>query len=164
MGKETILFKDRLSVSKLASCFMKAGTCVNPQSERSKCVSLFVLTKLLGHSWWYLFICSSSKSRKAVIHNGIFSKLSEPILKTFNLYKALYDSGITDAGLSERFRTSRPVSFEIDSGKILIRLTAAQTTVIKPGRYVYDVVITDSFGVKNRVIEGMVLVTEGVTR
>jgi hypothetical protein len=50
------------------------------------------------------------------------------------------------------------------SGKITIRLTAAQTTTIKPGRYVYDVVITDDFGIKNRVIEGMVLVTEGVTR
>jgi hypothetical protein len=35
---------------------------------------------------------------------------------------------------------------------------------LKPGRYVYDVVIEDEFGVKNRVIEGMVLVTEGVTR
>jgi hypothetical protein len=50
------------------------------------------------------------------------------------------------------------------SGKILLRLTAAQTSVLKPGRYVYDVVITDSANVKNRVIEGMVLVTEGVTR
>jgi hypothetical protein len=50
------------------------------------------------------------------------------------------------------------------SGKILIELTATQTTNLKSGRYVYDIVIEDSFGVKNRVIEGMVLVTEGVTR
>ena len=49
-------------------------------------------------------------------------------------------------------------------GKILISLSSANTTNIKPGRYVYDVVITDSFGMKNRVIEGMVLVREGVTR
>ena len=49
-------------------------------------------------------------------------------------------------------------------GKILLSLSSAQTTSLKPGRYVYDVVITDEFGVKNRVIEGMVLVTEGVTR
>ena len=62
--------------------------------------------------------------------------------------------------------TSFTTSIEIPStsGKILIRLTAAQTASLKPGRYVYDVVITDEFGVKNRVIEGMVLVTEGVTR
>lgn len=49
-------------------------------------------------------------------------------------------------------------------GKIYLRLTAAQTSNIKPGRYVYDVVITDAYETKNRVIEGMVLVTEGVTR
>jgi hypothetical protein len=50
------------------------------------------------------------------------------------------------------------------AGQILIRLTAAQTAEIKPGRYIYDVVITDEYGVKNRVIEGMVLVREGATR
>jgi hypothetical protein len=50
------------------------------------------------------------------------------------------------------------------SGKILLKLTSTQTISIKPGRYVYDVVITDQFGVKNRVVEGMVLVREGVTQ
>lgn len=49
------------------------------------------------------------------------------------------------------------------SGKILITLSSAQTTDIKPGRYVYDVVVTQS-SIKTRVIEGMVLVREGVTR
>lgn len=50
------------------------------------------------------------------------------------------------------------------SGKIVLSLTSTQTSNIKPGRYVYDVVIADQFNVKNRVIEGMVLVREGVTR
>jgi len=49
-------------------------------------------------------------------------------------------------------------------GQILLRLNSTQTTNLKAGRYVYDVVIEDEFGIKNRVIEGMVLVTEGVTR
>jgi hypothetical protein len=49
-------------------------------------------------------------------------------------------------------------------GQILLSLTSAQTTNLKPGRYVYDVVIADEYEVKTRVIEGMVLVTEGVTR
>ena len=48
-------------------------------------------------------------------------------------------------------------------GKIIISLTSNQTVDLKPGRYVYDVVITRD-GVKTRVIEGMVLVREGVTR
>jgi len=48
-------------------------------------------------------------------------------------------------------------------GKILISLDSSQTTNLKPGRYVYDIVITQS-NLKTRVIEGMVLVREGVTR
>ena len=61
--------------------------------------------------------------------------------------------------------TSFTTSIELPTeGKILLRLTSTQTSNLKPGRYVYDVVITDAFNVKNRVIEGMVLVTEGVTR
>lgn len=49
-------------------------------------------------------------------------------------------------------------------GKIIINLTSSETENLKPGRYVYDVVITDPEGIKTRVIEGMVLVREGVTR
>ena len=68
------------------------------------------------------------------------------------------------AGSSSSISFTTNVEIPSTAGKILLRLTSAQTTSIKPGRYVYDVVITDEFGVKNRVIEGMVLVTEGVTR
>lgn len=49
-------------------------------------------------------------------------------------------------------------------GQILIELDSEQTMDIKPGRYVYDVVVSDEFEYKYRVIEGMVLVREGVTR
>jgi hypothetical protein len=68
------------------------------------------------------------------------------------------------AGSSSAVPFTTSVEMPSTAGKILIKLTAAQTTIIKPGRYVYDVVIIDDIGVKNRVIEGMVLVTEGVTR
>lgn len=50
------------------------------------------------------------------------------------------------------------------AGKISIGLTSGQTQNLKSGRYVYDVVITDGSNTKYRVIEGMVLVREGVTR
>jgi hypothetical protein len=50
------------------------------------------------------------------------------------------------------------------SGNIRIGLGATITSHIKPGRYVYDIVITDELGTKTRVVEGMALVREGVTR
>lgn len=50
------------------------------------------------------------------------------------------------------------------AGQISLNLNSTQTKNLKPGRYVYDVIITDQYQIKNRVIEGMVLVTEGVTR
>jgi len=68
-------------------------------------------------------------------------------------------SGSTSATTFETDILSPP-----SSGKISIGLTAGQTVSLKPGRYVYDVVITDTLNKKYRVIEGMVLVREGVTR
>lgn len=56
------------------------------------------------------------------------------------------------------------VEYPSTMGKIFLVLTAQQTSALKPGRYIYDIVITDQVGVKTRVIEGMVLVTEGATR
>lgn len=48
-------------------------------------------------------------------------------------------------------------------GVITIKLTSSQTTNLKPGRHVYDVVIERS-GEKSRVIEGSVIIRQGVTR
>jgi hypothetical protein len=52
------------------------------------------------------------------------------------------------------------------AGNIRISLGSTITSSLKPGRYVYDVIITDGngTGTKTRVIEGMALVREGVTR
>ena len=49
------------------------------------------------------------------------------------------------------------------SGKITISLTASETADLKAGRYVYNVLITGN-GTTDSVVEGMVLVREGVTR
>tara|TARA_B100001778_G_scaffold302798_1_gene279706 strand:- start:6 stop:344 length:339 start_codon:yes stop_codon:yes gene_type:complete len=49
------------------------------------------------------------------------------------------------------------------SGRIQLSLTNSQTAAMKSGRYVYDVVITSSTGLKTRVLEGSVSVLEGVT-
>ena len=51
------------------------------------------------------------------------------------------------------------------SGVIKLELTPESTVSLKPGRYVYDVIITNlSSGVKTRVIEGSALITQNVTR
>lgn len=55
--------------------------------------------------------------------------------------------------------------FDPTAGNASISLGSTITSALKPGRYVYDVVITDNVtGKKTRVIEGMALVREGVTR
>jgi hypothetical protein len=68
------------------------------------------------------------------------------------------------AGSSSATTFTTSIEIPSTSGRILISLTSVQTTNLKPGRYVYDVVIIDQVNIRNRVIEGMVLVTEGVTR
>ncbi len=50
------------------------------------------------------------------------------------------------------------------AGIIKLDLTDAETALLSPGRHVYDVVITSTGGVKTTVVEGNVLVREGVTR
>jgi hypothetical protein len=50
-------------------------------------------------------------------------------------------------------------------GTIRIGLTSTTTKVIKPGRYIYDINAYNSTdNTTTRVIEGMVLVREGVTK
>ena len=50
------------------------------------------------------------------------------------------------------------------SGRIRVGLTTSQTAALKPGRFMYDVLITDTSGEVTRVLEGAVLVREGVTK
>lgn len=50
------------------------------------------------------------------------------------------------------------------AGQIVLELTSAQTSDIEPGRYLYDVEITDQTGKITRVIEGIATVTPGITR
>jgi len=49
------------------------------------------------------------------------------------------------------------------NGQIRISLGSSITSALKPGRYVYDVLLTNNNST-TRVVEGMALVREGVTR
>ena len=48
-------------------------------------------------------------------------------------------------------------------GKIKISLTDAQTALIEEGKYFYELMLTDSNNVTERVIEGVVIVKHPVT-
>ncbi len=67
------------------------------------------------------------------------------------------------AGSSSKHDFTTTIS-DSTNGKILLSLTAAQSAVPKPGRYVYDIIITNAASEKTRVVEGSVLLREGVTR
>lgn len=49
-------------------------------------------------------------------------------------------------------------------GNINLSLSAAATANIYPGRYLYDIELTDTANIVTRVIEGIVTVTPNMTR
>lgn len=50
------------------------------------------------------------------------------------------------------------------AGQVTMSLTDTQTSGLVAGRYVYDLNIESSGGLKTRVVEGQAIVTPGVTR
>lgn len=56
------------------------------------------------------------------------------------------------------------VSIDAALGDLTLSLTPSQSNAMVPGRYVYDVEVTDSSNVVSRIVEGIVTITPGVTR
>lgn len=56
------------------------------------------------------------------------------------------------------------IEFPPTSGRVTVFLSGEETQDIKPGRYIYDVLLIDIYGIKSRVVEGSVLVREGATK
>lgn len=52
----------------------------------------------------------------------------------------------------------------IANGEITLSMTAANTALLTPGRYLYDLVITAPDSTKTRVVEGIVTITPGITQ
>ena len=61
--------------------------------------------------------------------------------------------------------TSTPFTVTVNAATatVTLALTAANTSALSEGRYLYDVVITSAAGTKTRVIEGLVTINPGVT-
>jgi len=66
----------------------------------------------------------------------------------------------TNSSTVYNFNTSIP---NPTGGTVQIGLTTSVTSTIRPGRYIYDIVVTDTNQQKIRVVEGMALVREGAT-
>lgn len=54
-------------------------------------------------------------------------------------------------------------SITVATGKITLTMADEVTSTISPGRYYYDILVTSNSGIKTRVIEGMALVTAGIS-
>jgi hypothetical protein len=50
------------------------------------------------------------------------------------------------------------------NGEITLSMTAANTANLSPGRMVFDLLITSPTSVKTRVIEGIIVISPGVTQ
>ena len=80
-------------------------------------------------------------------------------------------SGYTASGqIRKTYSSSTAVDFAVSianpasAGILNISLSNTQTNAMKAGRYVYDIEITNSGGVKTRVLEGQLEITPGVTQ
>lgn len=76
----------------------------------------------------------------------------------------------SSAQLRKNFTSSNAVSFAStiigsDSGLVNISLASQQTSLLKPGRYFYDILLfNEERNDKYKAVEGMALVRAGVTR
>lgn len=61
-------------------------------------------------------------------------------------------------------QTDFSTTIDVDAGIVTIGLNSNTTANLEPGRYVYDLKLTDGAGHVQRVVEGIVTVTPFVTR
>jgi len=56
------------------------------------------------------------------------------------------------------------LTIEGTAGRVRVEITPAKSSALAPGKYVYDLVLTDLQSKKKRLIEGVVRLDAGVTR
>jgi|TARA_X000001036_G_C20228040_1_gene622663 hypothetical protein len=93
---------------------------------------------------------------------------SQTLTKTNPDGTAVNLAGFTGTATLKKFPSSKiPISFSVGitsiTGQVAIGLTPGQTNPLNPGRYNYDIVLTSSSGVVSRMVEGMALITAGIT-
>lgn len=95
--------------------------------------------------------------------------------QTFNLENSTSNSALSlidytgSAQLRKHSSSSKFYPFTVSfpsrvGGSVKISMTDEVTRRIKPGRYIYDLILTDGSGLKERAVEGSVLVRESATK
>ena len=106
--------------------------------------------------------------------NNITVDSGEDFSQDFTLYESggkLVD--LTNYGAKGQLRkhadSKTAITFQIEfvnrvTGKIALNIPRWTTSLLKPGRYVYDVMVTKPNGTKEMVLEGTALVRPGVSK
>ena len=81
-----------------------------------------------------------------------------------NLTNYIASSQMRKSYYSTSYNTISSVVTGNANGEITLTMSAANTASLTPGRYVFDLVITSPTTIKTRVVEGVIVVTPGVTQ
>jgi len=80
-----------------------------------------------------------------------------------NLVGYLANTQMRRSHYSINSNTVTTIITDPSNGQITLSMTAANTGLLIPGRYVFDTTTTSQAGVVQRMIEGIVVVNPGVT-
>ena len=98
----------------------------------------------------------------ATFSTTIIAKNSSGAIINVSGYSA--NSSIRKSYYSTTANTFTTTVTGTSNGEITLSMTAANTALLNPGRYFYDVLITSGDGDKTRIAEGIVNVLAGVTQ
>ena len=109
----------------------------------------------------------------SVYVNNLTINIGTDFVQTYDLYqsggKVIDLTGYTAASSLRKHRDSgTAVSFTVgfpdrQNGKIKISIPSWTTTRLKPGRYVYDILMTKPNGDKGIIVEGTILARAGIS-
>jgi len=95
--------------------------------------------------------------------NGVITLTNQdgsPLVLTGYTIKSQFRKSYNSSSFTEFTATVTNAS----QGIITLRLTAAQSSAVQAGRYLYDIEITSSSGAKTRALEGIVVITPEITK